>query len=313
MPLTTAADLYRALRTLLESERDEQKALEKQFKKRKVHKEEELEEKDEDESLFGDEEGGDEPDPAASEEDPETGDEENKDEPAKEKKPEEKKDGKLAGAEELTDTPQELPASLKGSDFIDKINKIRAGASLQDNEVQGKVVNYVRGLSPDERNDLWVNLDSLARIILGGVDPAQVLTPSLLTGPNKSKGKIAPVKTQSPIEKEKKKVDGPVVSPVTVVGEGVKKKLTEVPYVLRSNKTVPFGHTAHVKDLERIYSDLLRLRSCQEPKSESFLALTLALRTIKSQLAMAHRRTVGSEKTIDVSAGDVIPPLVEES
>jgi len=153
----------------------------------------------------------------------------------------------------------------------------------------------------------------LARIILGGVDPAQVLTPALLTGPNKGKGKIAPVKSQSLVKKEKKdKTNGPVIAPVTVVGEGVKKKLTEVPYVLRSNKTVPFGHTAHVRDLERIYSDLLRLRSCQEPKSESFLALTLALRTIKSQLAMAHRRMAGSQKTLDEPVGDVIPPLVEE-
>lgn len=309
MPLTTSAELYRALRTLLEGEREEQKALEKQFKKRKVHKEEELEEKDEEESLFGDEEKGDEsPDASPDEEEPES------DEPeAEEKPPEEKKDGKLAGAEELVDTPQELPKSLKGSDFVDKINKIRAGASLQDNDVQNRVVNYVRGLSPDERNDLWVNLDSLARIILGGVDPAQVLTPTLLTGPNRNKGQGAPVKTQKVIKREKsKKVDAPVVSPVTVVGEGVKKKLTEVPYVLRSNKTVPFGHTSHIKDLERIYSDLLRLRSCQEPKSESFLALTLALRTIKGQLAMAQRRMVGAQKTIDEPISNVIPPLVEE-
>lgn len=307
MPLTTASDLYRALRTLLESEQDEQKALEKQFKKRKVHREEELEEKDEDESLFGDEESEDTP----AEEEP-AGDEK-EEEPEKDSEPEKKKDEKLAGSKELLDTPQELPASLKGSDFVDKINKIRAGASLQDNEVQNKVVSYVRGLSPDERNDLWVNLDSLARIVLGGVDPAQVLTPSLLTGPNKNKGKTAPIKAQSPVKKEKKKtVDGPILAPVTVVGEGVKKKLTEVPYILRSNKTVPFGHVSHVKDLERIYSDLLRLRSCQEPKSESFLALTLALRTIKSQLAMAHRRMTGSQRTIDEPVASVIPPLVEE-
>jgi hypothetical protein len=300
MRLSTAKDLYNAIRMLKEGERDEQKALEKQFKKRKIHKEEDLEEKEEEPGADAEEEPVDEP----SDEEPEDtkADSDNK-----------KQGDKLAGAKTLIDTPQELPKALKGSDFVDKINKIRAGASLQDNKIKSKVVNYVRSLSPDERNDLWVNLDSLARIVLGGVDPAQVLTPSLVTGPNRKKNDQVinndkkQIKTDHP-----KSEDLPVVGPVVAVSEGVRKKLTEVPYVLKSNKTVPFGHASHVKDLERMYSDLLRLRSCQEPRSESYMSLSLALKTIKSQLAMALKKSGNLRSTIDAREINASPELVEE-
>jgi hypothetical protein len=301
MRLSTAEDLYNAIRMLKESERDEQKALEKQFKKRKVHKEEDLEEKDEEGEESSEEPADEEP----SEEEPAD------EEPASQD--DKKKNDKLAGAKELNDIPQELPKSLKGSDFVDRINKIRAGSSLQDDKIKNKVVNYVRSLTSDERNDLWVNLDSLARIVLGGVDPAQVLTPSLVTGPNRKKNDQVIKNNKKQVKKDSpKSEDLPVVAPVVTVSEGVKKKLTEVPYVLRSNKTVPFGHTSHVKDLERMYSDLLRLRSCQEPRSESYMSLSLALKTIRSQLAMALKKSGNLMPTIDTQEIEVIPKLVEE-
>lgn len=331
MALSTSKQLLEALILLRENETDVQKEMIKQIRTRKVKAErpkrvvEDDEEKSSDdeeksgdeaggdepegESLFGDEEGGD------SEASDEEGGDDSKDDDSKDDDSKnDSGDKKLAGAKELIDTPQELPQTLKGNDFVDKINKIRAGASLNDKEVQTKIISYVKSLTTDERDDLWVNLDSLARIILGGLDPAQVLTPSLVTGPGKQK-KISSDKQQNGKKIEKKQPPGanlPIVAPVSSLGEGVKRKLTEVPFILKSNKTVPFGHSAHIRDLERILLDLMRLRSCQEKGSESYMSITLAIKTIKCQLSAALKKTVGSKTSIDGGITQTILPLIEQ-
>ncbi len=327
MALSTSKQLLEALILLRENETDVQKEMIKQIRTRKVKAErpkrvvEDDEEKSsDDEEKSGDEAGGDEPEGESLFGDEEGGDSEASDEEGgDDSKDDDSKndsgDKKLAGAEELIDTPQELPQTLKGNDFVDKINKIRAGSSLNDKEVQTKIISYVKSLTVDERDDLWVNLDSLARIILGGLDPAQVLTPSLVTGPNKQK-KISNNKQSGDKKIEKKKqppgANLPIVAPVSSLGEGVKRKLTEVPFVLKSNKTVPFGHSAHIRDLERILSDLMRFRSCQERGSESYMSITLAIRTIKGQLAMALKKSIDSKMSIDGVNMRMTPPLIEQ-
>jgi hypothetical protein len=327
MALSTSKQLLEALILLRENETDVQREMAKQIKARKVKakKPERVLEDDEekssgDEEKSGDEEGGEEPEGESLFGDEEGGDEEGGDEEDGDdsKGDESKDDGGdkgLAGAEELIDTPQELPQTLKGNDFIDKINKIRAGSSLNDKEVQTKIISYVKSLTVDERDDLWVNLDSLARIILGGLDPAQVLTPSLITGPNKQKKSVQKQTSSSKPQEKKKQPPGanlPIVAPVSSLGEGVKRKLTEVPFVLKSNKTVPFGHSAHIRDLERILSDLMRFRSCQERGTESYMSITLAIRTIKGQLATALKKSIDSKTSIDGVNMRMTPPLIEQ-
>ena len=315
MALSTSKQLLEALISLKENESKIQKELTKKIKSRKV-KADKVERVVEEDDIFGDEEGGDEEkdeEGGDEEKDEEGGDEEKDEEGGDEEKDEEKgANKKLAGAEELIDTPQELPQTLRGNDFIDKINKIRAGASLNDKKMQSKIISYIKSLAQDERDDLWVNLDSLARIILGGLDPAEVLTPSLVSGPNNqerdnsTQGKPGTQKKQSP------GANLPIVSPVTSVSEGVKRKLIEVPFMLKSNKTVPFGHIAHVRDLERMLSDLFRLRSCQERGSESYMAITLTIKTIKGQLAMALKKSSCDKSPVDGISTRLSPPLIEQ-
>ena len=332
MALSTSKQLLEALILLREDESKVQKELARRIKSRKVKADkpkpvvEDDEEKGGDEGgeddagddLFGgddtsdDDAGGDDAGDDTGGDDEAAAEDSQDDASADEK--EDSGNGKLAGADELIDTPQELPQVLKGNDFIDKINKIRAGASLNDKEVQTKIISYVKSLTTDERDDLWVNLDSLARIILGGLDPAQVLTPSLVTGPNRQKKST--VKQNSQVNKKDEKqppgANLPIVTPVTSLGEGVKKKLSEVPFVLKSNKTVPFGHTAHIRDLERMLSDLLRFRSCQERGSESYMSVSLAIKTLKGQLALANRKSIGNKVSIDGASIRSIPALIEQ-
>jgi hypothetical protein len=334
MALSTSKQLLEALILLREDESKVQKELARRIKSRKVKADkpkpvvEDDEEKGGDEGgeddagddLFGgddtsdDDAGGDDAGDDTGGDDEAAAEDSQDDASADEK--EDAGNGKLAGADELIDTPQELPQVLKGNDFIDKINKIRAGASLNDKEVQTKIISYVKSLTTDERDDLWVNLDSLARIILGGLDPAQVLTPSLVTGPGKQKKSTVKQAPEKNKEVEKKKqapgANLPIVAPVASLGEGVKKKLSEVPFVLKSNKTVPFGHTAHIRDLERMLSDLLRFRSCQERGSESYMSISLAIKTIKGQLALATKKYMGSKVSIDGANIRHTPALIEQ-
>jgi len=330
MALSTSKQLLEALVLLREDESKVQKELTRRIKSRKVKADkpkpvvEDDEEKgaddDEGDDLFADDPGddaaGDDKGADDSGDDSDDAEDAKGAEDTSGDKEDDTGDKKLAGADELIDTPQELPQTLKGNDFVDKINKIRAGASLNDKEIQTKIISYVKSLTTDERDDLWVNLDSLARIILGGLDPAQVLTPSLVTGPGKQKKSTAKQAPEKNKEVEKKKqapgANLPIVAPVASLGEGVKKKLSEVPFVLKSNKTVPFGHTAHIRDLERMLSDLLRFRSCQERGSESYMSISLAIKTIKGQLALATKKYMGSKVSIDGANIRQTPALIEQ-
>lgn len=327
MALSTSKQLLEALVLLREDESKVQKELARRIKSRKVKADKPKPVVEDDEEKGGDEEGGDDAgddlfgddsggDDAGDDAGDDTAGDDAGDDEASGDEEADSGDKKLAGAEELIDTPQELPETLKGNDFVDKINKIRAGASLNDKEIQTKIISYVKSLTTDERDDLWVNLDSLARIILGGLDPAQVLTPSLVTGPGKQK-KSTPKKAHPEVKGAEKKKPAPganlpIVAPVASLGEGVKKKLSEVPFVLKSNKTVPFGHTAHIRDLERMLSDLLRFRSCQERGSESYMSISLAIKTLKGQLALAVRKSMGSKVSIDGSNIRQTPALIEQ-
>lgn len=322
MPLSTPEELYEALRLLKEDERKQQVALVRKFKNRGVNKQaEELEEDEEkkddkgglfDDPAVSDEKGEDAGDEEEASDNEESGDNEEKPD---EKGDDSKKDKKLAGAEELISSPQELPVSLKGSHFINKINKIRAGASLNDKKIQDKIIGYVKSLNQDERDDLYINLDSLARIILGNLDPAQVKTPSFVTGPNKGLKQTGVVSKPDKDEKKEKSnkstpgADVPIVS--LVVKEGVKKTMVEVPYILRSNRTVPFGHPSHIKDLEKLLSDLLRFKTCQQKGSDTYMITTGMIRTIKSQLAAAMRRANLNSPMVG-DQEEVMPSLVEK-
>ena len=291
MALSTSKQLYEAILLLKEDERARQQRLATALQHRGMKSSKPKEELEEDDESEGQEE-------EESDEPSETSDDEGQDKQQDNNpKKEDGKDKKLAGAGELVSLPQRIPETLKGSDFISKIDSIRAGASLKDEEVKSRVIGYVRSLSPEERDDLWVNLDSLARIILGGLDPAEVYTPSLLTGP-KEKKKETQVKKKDREENDDPKLkSGPIVT-VKSVNEGVKKHVVESPYILDNKRTVKFGHKSHIKDLHKLLQHLSRFKSCQERQSESALMTTLMMRTVRTQLNAAEKKSE-SQKTSD--------------
>lgn len=292
--LRTRDEILRALSILrekasddvAEEERKKQNKMKREIKKVKEISEEEDEEASGDEEKSSDEEGGEE-----------EGDEEKGEEGGDEKKDSKKKG--LPGAEELKKSPVELPENIGGAEIVDRVNKIRAGSSLKDEKVQKKIDTYVMSLSADQQKSMYTYLDALARIILAGMDPAEVPVPSSIKAAqvaDKEVKKKAPEVPQS---------DLPIVSPV-VVGEGVRKKMKEVDVPIRSGRVVPFGSKSHITDLEDRIEDLMRIRSYQEAGSDTRHSFTMAINALKSQLRAAMRANGGGNPRTQP-----VPPMVE--
>lgn len=263
------------------------------------------------EGLFGggDEEGGDEGGDEEKKEPADTSDE-------KEKKPEggdkQKGGGNLPGAKKLAAASKSPDEEIKSDDVVARLNFIRAGKSLKDKEVSKQLKSYIDSLTPEEKKAFFAFSDGIAKIVLGGEKAVEVPSPSdtysiKITGPeSKSASPTGPAKVSSP---PKKSPAQPVGSaPPIVVGEGVKTRIKEVDVPVSSGRVVPFGSKAHISDLESRISDMERIRSYQEPGSESRHAFTMALKALKTQLKAAMRRSTGTGNPRVTG----VPPLVEK-
>lgn len=296
--ITTKSGLLRALGLLREDAEEEskkQKKMSREVKKVKKISEEEKEGEEGGDSagedLFGSEEGGEEG----------GGEEAGAEAPADDKGGEEKKKKELPGAKELRKSPSTTPETVTGLSVIDRINKIRAGASMKDEKVMKNIDDYVTSLPEAQAKTMYTYLDALARIILGGMDPSEVPVP---------KGGGANVKRaeqEKPAKSSPPRSDTlPIVSPVTV-GEGVKRKLKEVDVPVRSGRLVPFGSKSHLADLQGRIDDLERIRSYQERGSDTHHAMGLAIRALKNQLKAASRMSAGGNPRVQP-----MPPIVEK-
>jgi hypothetical protein len=224
-------------------------------------------------------------------------------------KEEKKKNRKLAGAQRLEDSelrPGQLPSS---KDIAQRVNFIRAGASLKDKKISRNIAVWISQLREPERLAAFTTLDALAQIVLGGKSPAEAPTyedPAGLTikgGSASSQEAPSKETTKKPVSKVQKS-DGPV--PITV-GEGVVKKLKEVDVPVKSGKLVTFGSKSHIADLEQRIEDIQRIRSYQEKGSDTYHSLGTALSSLKKILLSAQKRNgTGNPRT------QPVPPLVEK-
>lgn len=233
-------------------------------------------------------------------------------EPAKEEpeKPEakpadKKKSGDLPGSKELKDTPPKIPGVVTGLSIIDRINKIRAGSSMKNDKVMKAIDGYVTSLPTTQAQDLYTYLDALARIILAGMDPAEVPVPKQAKG-----SKAVEPSSSSPTivkGKPKKKKTPSKEVPIVTLAEGVKRRLKEVDVPVRNGKLVPFGSRSHIADLESRIDDLERIRSYQEAGSDSRHVMGLAIKALRSQLRAAERMNGSGNPRVQP-----VPPIVEK-
>ena len=292
-------DLLRALIVLQEdaaSEKLRQEKMSRRLRRRAMNEKDEEEEKSDD---SGDDAAGKKP-----------AEEKSADEkPAEEKKKAAKgdDDDKLPGAERLENSVLPPGKSPSSKDIAQRVNFIRAGASLKDPEIQRAIAVWISQLREPERLAAYTTLDALAQIVLGGKSPAEAPTFTDPAGLTIKGGSSAPApvkKASAAPEAPAKKSSGPV--PITV-GEGVVKRLKEVDVPVRSGRVVPFGSKPHISDLAERIEDLRRIRSYQERGSDTHHALGVAIAALKKQLQAAHRKSVaGNPRT------QPVPALVEK-
>lgn len=235
--------------------------------------------------------------------------EESSEEPAEEpieepKQSPQKKDGKLPGAERLEDSELAQGQKPTTKDIIQRVNFLRAGASLKDKQVKNDIQRWIAQLSQPERLAVFTTLDAIAKIALTRHSAAEAPTFSEenieIKAPEEHSGEV---QYQSNGQKKPIKKAGPVLDTPITVGEGVVRKLKEVDVPVRSGKVVPFGSKSHISDLEERIKDLKRIRSYQERGSDSYHSLGVAITALKKQLANASKiNGGGNPRTQPVAA-----------
>jgi len=312
---SNSESLSRALLLLKEEspEFSRQKEMEKKIKGKEVNEadddeEDKKKEKNKKEKPPEDEAG--EGDDGGEEKVPKE-DSEKKEEPTPEKP---KKPTTLPGAKRLEDS--ELPKGQKPSmkDIVQRINFVRAGASLKDEKVKRNIATWITQLTQPERETVFTTLDAIAQILLAKKSAAEAPTFSDLgleiddnDSDDNTSGTILPstkIKPLSTHSKIKKKISGNL--PITV-GEGVVRKLKEVDVPVKSGRVVPFGSKAHIDDITQRIEDLKRIRSYQERGSDSYQTLGLAITSLKKILVSAHRSNGGGNPRTQPVA-----PMVEK-
>jgi hypothetical protein len=302
--LERGSDLLRALIVIQEDSSSEKQKQEKMARRLKGSR---MDEKDEEEDAAGGEEdtgaegGGEE----AGDEGGGEGGEEGGEEAAADKP---KKSGKLPGAKRLEDAELKQGQDPTTKDIIQRINFVRAGASLKDEKVKKDISTWIAQLKEPERLAVYTTLDALAKIVLGRKSAAEAptfMSPNNLeikdTEPDSPSPTPAPRST-APVTR--KQSAGPV--PITV-GEGVVKKLKEIDVPVRSGRVVPFGSKSHISDIEDRIEDLKRIRAYQERGSDTHHALGLAISALKKQLIAAYKRNGGGNPRTQP-----VPPIVEK-
>lgn len=302
--LERGTDLLRALMIIQEdsSEKEKQERMVRRIKGKQVN--------EKDDEPADEEATDDEPADEEATDDEPADDEAADDEPAADKPKDKKKDGKLPGTKRLEDAELKQGQQPTAKDIIQRINFVRAGASLKDEKVKKDIDMWISQLKTPERLAVYTTLDALAKIVLARKSAAEAPTFSspgnleITGGEDKTPTSttMGPKKASSPATKTQSA--GPV--PITV-GEGVVRKLREIDVPVKSGKVVPFGSKAHVADLQGRIEDLERIRSYQERGSETRHSLGLAIKALKSQLGGALKRSPsGNPRT------QAVPPIVEK-
>jgi len=76
----------------------------------------------------------------------------------------------------------------------------------------------------------------------------------------------------------------------TILSESPKRSWVETDVTLRSGKCVKFGCKAHIKDIQLIIDDLVRIRQRQNNGSVSRQRLSDAIAALRKELRAAQRK-----------------------
>ena len=147
-----------------------------------------------------------------------------KEEPAEEKPKPEKKDEERP----KPDAPDKITFTM----IKDKVNTIRSGRSLRDDEIRGELKDYFNELTGDEQEALFAFLDGISQVLTAGIEGEEATDPSKsphnlkVTAADSEEGEVKEKPKKSPVKKAQPsgKKDIEDTSPPIDVG---KKQRTE--------------------------------------------------------------------------------------
>lgn len=283
-------DLLKLLRLLKEAEDESEKAMQQRMSSQLNQLAEDEDEEQEETPERSEEESEDSDEEASEEDESEESSEESKED-------DEEKVRALPGAERLASLDETPPSTVTVDDVIERLNFIRAGASLNDAGVQKKISGYIASLDTATAQGMWSILDGLARIMLLGSDPAEVSVP----GVKSQAAEVEPQQATATSPEQAQQQEQPpeqIVSPI-VVGEAVARQIKDVEIPLSSGRMTSFGSQEHINDLENRIADLIRVRSYQPRGSKSKYTLSQAISSLKSELQSA-KRTLEKNRPNDI-------------
>ena len=87
---------------------------------------------------------------------------------------------------------------------------------------------------------------------------------------------------------------------LSILSERPKGKWIESDITLRTGKTAKFGSVQHVKELERLISDLDRVRSRQSSGSAARAHISSAIAAVRKELRNAQKKYDQAHPVLDV-------------
>jgi len=112
-------------------------------------------------------------------------------------------------------------------DIIDQLNMMRSGRSTKDKDVKDRLKTYITGLTPGERQSLFVFLIGLTGILTSGTDPVTAPDPSSIGIKVQAKRKPADSQPTNIAKKAVKPEDSPnsgTAAVPIIVGEVADKR-----------------------------------------------------------------------------------------
>ena len=133
---------------------------------------------------------------------------------------EEESPGVIPDAEEI--------AEAGASEIIDKLNIMRSGKSLKDEEVRKDIEVYVKGLDSGARQMLFVGLTGLAQVMSGDIDGEEAVQPSDVDLEVKGKRRKKDVEKPDVKTTSNEPEDAPIVVGESAIKDSVRNRVLEL-------------------------------------------------------------------------------------
>jgi len=119
-------------------------------------------------------------------------------------------------------------AEAGAAEIIDKLNIMRSGKSLKDEEVRKHIENYVKGLDTGARQMLFVGLTGLAQVMSGDIEGDEAVNPGDVDLEVQAKRRKKDAEKPDVKKKSNEPEDAPIVVGESASKDAVRQRVLEL-------------------------------------------------------------------------------------